>query len=246
MSGAASAAPVSVTPELLAQSAEAWRLCDGVEGSSLLRLAILRDLLRSLHAEKSRCLATGKKAEAQQFRHWEQRIEDLRQGVELKGELTDLLREDPVRKKRTRLIPQALLGVLTQERLQRYDRKWEAEIAAEASLLGWKFWVLRSWVSIPLAEDWNRKLGERLWPNGVVLFVESLQQSTPSDDPARGPAGDMSFAMETLWKGQWTILLQPKYRSPEELSLDFERWPGAPETPPEPPEWKLIYSPRRG
>jgi hypothetical protein len=232
----AAVSTVNVTPELLAQSAEAWRLCDGVEGASLLRLAILRDLLRSLHAEKSRCLATGKKGEAQQFRHWEQRIEDLRQGVDLKGELADLLREGVPLRRRTRLIPQALLGVLGAERLQRYDRKWESEIAAEACALSWKFWTLQAWVSIPLAEDWNRRLGERLWPNGVVLYVESLKQSPP------GPS-------EPLWKGQWTVLLQPKYRTPDELSLDFDRWPGAPEASPlaqaEPPAWKLLFSPKR-
>jgi hypothetical protein len=236
MSGAAAVTPVNVTPELLAQSAEAWRLCDGVSGSSLLRLAILRDLLRSLHAEKSRCLATGKKNEAQQFRYWEQRIEDLRQGVDLKGELADLLREGITLRRRTRLIPQGLLAALGAEKLQRYDRKWESEIAAEACALGWKFWTLQSWVSIPLAEDWNRRLGERLWPNGIVLYVESLRQSPP------GPS-------EPLWKGQWTVLLQPGYHSPQELSLDFDRWPGAPESSPlaqsEPPAWKLLFSPKR-
>jgi hypothetical protein len=230
---------VSVTPELLAQSAEAWRLCEGVEGASLLRLAILRDLLRSLHAEKSRCLATGKKAEAQQFRHWEQRIEDLRQCMDLRGELTDLLREGVLRKRRTRLIPQGLFNHLPADKLQRYDRKWETEIAAEACALGWRFWTLQAWVSIPLAEDWNRRLSERLWPNGVVLFVESLKQSGPNDGPS-----------EPLWKGQWTVLLQPKFKTPADLPLDFERWPGAPEASPvaqaEPPVWKLLFTPRRG
>jgi hypothetical protein len=125
--------------------------------------------------------------------------------------------------------------VLTQERLGRYDRKWEAEIAAEAAGIGWNFWTLCAWVSIPLAEDWNRRLKERLWPNGIVLFVESLQQSPASDGP-----------MDTLWKGQWTILLQPGFRTPDELALDFERWPGAPEAVPEPPEWRVLFSPRKG
>jgi hypothetical protein len=203
-------------PEHLAGSAEAWRLCDGSTGASLLRLAILRELLRSLHAEKSRCLATGKKTEAQQFRQWETRIENLRQGVDLKGELADLLRDGPIPKKRTRLIPQALLSVLTRERLERYDRKWEAEIAAEACSLGWRFWTLKAWVSIPLAEDWNRRLSERLWPNGVVLFIEAI------DHPAPGPPADTGPS-ESLWQGQWTILLQPSF-TPQDLSLDFDRW----------------------
>src|SRR4051794_23570593 len=77
--------------DLIARSSDRWKHCEGTEEITLLRLAMLRELIQVFHAEKSRCLATGKKDEAQQIRNWEARIHHLRDTSSLQDDLLTLL-----------------------------------------------------------------------------------------------------------------------------------------------------------
>jgi hypothetical protein len=140
----------------------------------------------------------------------------------------ELLSTDKELKKRTRLLPEALFSSIPREKLERYDRQWEAAIAAEATHAGWKFWSLEAWVEIPLVEEWNKRLNESLWPHGIILFVENAS------------GGE---APNNIWQGRWNVVIHPRFRQ-EDLSLDFSRWPGAPEQPPVPPRWKLLFTPK--
>ena len=158
---------------LLEQYAEKWRLCEGLPESDLLRLVVLRELLQSLHAEKSRLLSSGKRDESTSIRALETHIEELRNAKPLEGDLAALASGTAKFKKRSRLLPAAVFTAVDREKLERFDRKWEAAIAAEAISQGWRIWSLENWVEIPRVEEWNRKLVDQLWPHGIVLFVES-------------------------------------------------------------------------
>jgi len=122
---------------------------------------------------------------------------------------------------------------LDRDKLQRYDRKWEKTIAAEAISLHWKFWCLDSWVQISYIEEWNKYLTTRLWPHGLVLSTES----------ALSLKNDILHPTNTvpLWRGHWIIILDSQLKHPSELSLNLNQWPGTPEKPPTPAQWKLIY-----
>jgi hypothetical protein len=214
---------------------ERWRHTEGQPESTLLRLAVLRDIVRSLHAQKSRCLASGRRDLSQALRGWEQRLHELRNQAKLEGELTELVTGSTPIKKRTRLLPEALYAAIDREKLERYDRQWEAVLAAEAASLGWRFWALEAWVEITLVEDWNRALNEQLWPSGLVLFVESSGVQAPA------PATDQEFP---LWRGRWLLVVHPRFKSPEEIALNLSQWPGTPPEAPQPPHWKLLFSPK--
>lgn len=223
---------------LVASHAERWRHCEGAAEATLLRLAILRDIIRALHAQKSTCLATGRRDLVQELKRWETRLHELRSQFKLEGQadLVSLVEgSDPVRK-RTRLLPEALFSSIEREKLERYDRQWELALAAEAAALGWRFWALEAWVEITLVEEWNNRLGEQLWPSGIVLFVES--------SPVQGPAVDAGGKESPLWRGRWIAVVHPRFKSPSEIALNLAQWPGTPPEPPSPPAWKLLFSPR--
>ena len=100
---------------LLEQYAEKWRLCEGLPESDLLRLVVLRELLQSLHAEKSRLLSSGKRDESTSIRALETRIEELRNAKPLEGNLTALLSANAKFKKRSRLLPSTVFGAVERE-----------------------------------------------------------------------------------------------------------------------------------
>ncbi|MGK5081733.1 hypothetical protein WDW37_00385 [Bdellovibrionota bacterium FG-1] len=211
---------------------ERWRHAEGLPEGTLLRLAILREICRLLHAEKSRYLAVGRKDATQSLRKWENRLYDLRCAFKLEDTLLNLIfSTEPVRK-RTRLLPEALFSFIERAKLERFDRHWENAIAAEAVAQGWSFWALETWVEITLAEEWDKKLGEQLWPSGLVLFAESSPLS---------PSGG---ATDSLWKGRWITVIHPHFKTPTEIALNLEQWPGTPSEPPSPPIWKFLFSGR--
>jgi hypothetical protein len=235
-SAAAGKIPQSIS-ELIAQASEHWRHCEGLEEATLLRLAILRDLMRQLHAEKSRSLAQGSKTEAQSLKVWELRIEDLRGSLRLEGELMELL-SDPAKKPKTRkrLLPEALFTTLAREKLERYDRQWEASLAAEAAQMGWQFWILDAWIDISSVEDWNQKLNEKLWPHGVVLFADNASDTGGSISTGEGE-GAVNF-----WHGRWFVLMHPRFRAPDELLGSSSHLVPRTPVPPSLPRWKLLFS----
>ena len=224
---------------LLDSHSERWRHCEGQPESTLLRLAILRDIVRALHAEKSNYLAKGRKDLTQEIRKWETRLYDLRNEAKIEGELLQLISGDGPLRKRTRLLPEALFTSIERDKLDRYDRQWEHALAAEASTLGWRFWALEAWVEITLVEEWNARLSEQLWPTGVVLFVESSSTNSPKTPPPS--------AMELecpIWRGRWILVVHPQFKNPAEIALNLAQWPGTPCEPPSPPAWKLLFSPK--
>jgi hypothetical protein len=229
--------PVELPPgseTLLAESSERWRQREGARDATLLRLVILRDLVRALHAQKSRFLATGQKSQAQSLKDWEARIDELKGCSPLEGDLYELLSGTRRARKRTRLLPEALYSSIEREKLERYDRQWEAAIAAEGASLGWRFWSLSASVEIMSVEAWNRRLAEQIWPHGITLYVEG------GNAPGAALAG--APGQVPSWPGRWIVLLHNKFRAPAELGLDIAAWPGTAADPA--PQWKLLFSPK--
>ncbi len=222
--------------DLVDSHKERWKHCQGTPEETLLRLTLLRDLVRALHAQKSKCLALGKRDQLHTLKTWENQIEQLRGQSRLEGELTDLIRgAPPTARKRTRLLPEAIYSAIEKEKLDRYDRIWESSLAAEAVSLGWRFWTLEAWVEISLIEEWNRKLIEALWPTGIVLFTESATFEAPRD------SREMS-----QWRGRWFIVLNGKFKHPSEISINPSSWAGTPIHVPQAPQWRLLFSPKLG
>ncbi|MGZ6310039.1 MAG: hypothetical protein ACXWOH_05375, partial [Bdellovibrionota bacterium] len=159
--------------DLIAPFEERWNQCEGLPEMTLLRLGILREVIKLLHSEKSRLLASGRRSEIQPVKDWESKIEQLRDQPALKGPLPELLASDKRAAKRTRLLPDHLFSFIPKERFERYDRIWESTLAAEACALGWRFFSLEAWVQIAAVEAFDRALTDQLWPHGLVLFTES-------------------------------------------------------------------------
>jgi hypothetical protein len=221
--------------EIIQRETTRWSDCDGTPARTLLRLGLLRELTKTLHSEKSRCLASGLKSEVQKLKEWEAKIDLLRETLNVDGSLIDLLKLDGNQShKKNRLLPEALFQKIDRNKLFRYDRKWEAAIAAEAISLKWPFWSLETWVKIPQIEEWNKTLEEHLWPRGLVLFIESATLQEKENASLQQDA--------LLWRGHWVIILDSHFKSPQDLSLNIKNWPGAPETWPNPPQWKCIYT----
>lgn len=220
--------------EILSQSSHLWNQISGAPQAALLRLSILRDLQRTVHAERSRCLASGQKETCNSLTAWEERLDRLRQASSLEGDLKTVLDNALKAKKRTRLLPESVFAVIDREKLERYDRLWEQAIAAEACALGWNFWTLEAWVEINAAEAWTRNLAEQLWPNGTLLFVDNADFIEPAT-----PGG------QALWKGSWVVLLEPRFQSAKDIGIDVTSWDGSPYGPPSAPQWKRIFSSKR-
>jgi len=216
---------------LMERAIPRWQSCEGIPETTLLRLVILRDLLRELHSERSRCLATGRKEEAQALREREQQLERLRSASPLQGDLETCLKPETALKKRTRLLPDGLFDAIPREKLERFDRTWEAAITAEAVALGWCVWSLEAWVDIAQVEGWQDAVSNRLLPHGVILFAEPAESPPPGD--AGGPEG-------SCWHGRWYVALQPQYRTPD---FKIAELPGTAVSA-DGPRWKRLFAPR--
>ena len=217
--------------ELIEHVIERWKVCGGLEETTLLRLSILRDLTRRMHTEKSRCMAYGRKALIADFREWEEKIESLRSVASLEMGLEEAIESGAKIRQRTRLLPEGLFTFVDREKLERYDRAWEATIASEAAALGWCFWNLTAWVRIDSVEAWQDQLIDGLIPHGVVLFAESSERPLASGEHAPADA----------WLGSWIVVLKPQYRSPD---FRVAHIPGG-VAGPRSPDWRVLYSPKR-
>jgi hypothetical protein len=221
-----------LTPSELVESViERWKACGGLEETTLLRLSILRDLTRRMHAEKSRCMAYGRKTLVSDFREWEQKIEALRSAASLDMTLEEAIERADKLRHRTRLLPEGLFTFVDREKLERYDRAWEATLAAEAAALGWCFWRLTAWVRIDSVEHWQSQLVDRLIPHGVILFAESSERPLQAGEHAPSDA----------WLGAWILVLKPQYRTPDFRIAQIQGGVPGPRSP----EWRLLYSPKR-
>ncbi len=180
---------------------------------------------------------TGRKDILSNLRTWEDRLRELRSQPKLEGDLLELVTGDSELRKRTRLLPEALYTVIDREKLERYDRQWEAAIAAEACNMGWSLWRLQAWVEITLVEEWNQRLNDQLWPSAVVLFVESSGE-------AAGTAKSTHSPEFLAWHGRWYLVVDPRFKSPKEIATNLAQWPGSPSEPPGPAQWKFLFSPK--
>lgn len=211
----------------LLEAASRWKFCEGLPESDLLRLAVLRDLVHGLHAEKSRFLAHGQRESASSIRTIEDRIEDMRNCKPLSGDLETLLSGTALGlKKRTRILPDSVFASLDREKFERYDRQWEAALASEGISIGWKIWALEACIDVPQIDAWHKTLTEQLWPHGIVLFVES--------------ARDNAISSTSAWLARWIMTLHSKFQDPSDMGLDFSKWPGTSSTP----SWRLLFSPK--
>jgi hypothetical protein len=209
------------------------------KATRLLRLAIIRELVRQIHTQRSELLARGRLAEATEleyretffnYRFLEVRFEEARFREVF---LASGRKTKPLTISATPLeLPSGLAAAVPPEKLNRHDRKLEAEMAREALKQSWNFWTLDAWVEVQKVESWAKSLEQKLWPYGVVLFVESdgFLKSFPVDGKSRA-----------FWHGRWTIILTPRVKDPtQDLTMDFENWCAIPS---DWPSWKLLYKP---
>jgi hypothetical protein len=204
-------------------ASERWERVEGLPETDLLRLAITRDLMHALHADKSRLLSQGQREQGVFFKGHEKRMDEIRSSSPLTGDLRDILSGTTKLKKRTRLIPEALFSSIAREKLERYDRQWEAALASEACTQGWLFWTFEVRLDIAKIDVWNKRLNDTIWPNGVVLFIESV-----------------TLENDAIWQGRWTLVLKPIFQRPDEFFPQFAQWEGAKG----PVTWKLLFSPK--
>ncbi|MCC7440408.1 MAG: hypothetical protein IT285_02175 [Bdellovibrionales bacterium] len=194
--------------ELLAEAEPLWSEAGRSQHPRLLRLVLLRDLVRTLHAERSRLMSVHQPGRAEALSELEPLLESLRPDALVEVTLTALvtLKLGLKRQKaRPPEIPDSLAARLGAGKLNRYDRLWEGEIAVEGQLQGWNFWNLDAWVEITRAEQFHQALGQRLWPVAVVLFVEAapVEEANPGveSDPPR-------------WRGRWYLVARPDWTPP--------------------------------
>jgi hypothetical protein len=211
-------------PDHIERASERWKSVGTLPESDLLRLAITRDLMHDLHADKSRFLSKGQKEQTAFFKSHEKKMEEIRCSSPLNGDLKDILSGSVKLKKRTRLLPDGLFTNIAREKFERYDRQWEAAVASEACQLSWPFWALDASLDLQKIDDWNRRLNSFLWPNGIVLFVESISLENEA----------------ATWTGRWILVLKPDFRNPAESFPDFNQWPGTRSQV----VWRLLFSPK--
>jgi len=220
------------TAQLLKNFAEHWNGQEAAPAPTLLRLSILRDLSRDLHALKSQRLADGNSKDLQSLIALENRIDDLRDRAPLNAGLSDLLEGRQTPEKSLRVLPNAVFACIPKEKFTRQDRLWEAALGAEGIAEGWRLWRLSACIRLPMVEKWHARLKEDLWAKGIPLFAEAV----PAEQKPR--TGDPS-----LWFGRWTVLLHPSFKKPFQLQLDFSSWPGHYVGKDLQPKWRLLFSP---
>ncbi|OFZ80032.1 MAG: hypothetical protein A2583_14740 [Bdellovibrionales bacterium RIFOXYD1_FULL_53_11] len=215
-----------MTPdECISSRTERWDSLDGNRYETLLRLAVLRDIARDLHAERSRCLATGLVRELKEVRSLEATIELLKNAASLHGNLPALLKRPP-EGSRQRQLPSEFPAGMEAEKFERFDRLWEKAISAEAAREGWRFWLLDAWVGIRSAQQFHIALGEKLLPRCIVLFAESIPPCPGSETPPE------------LWHGRWYVTLEPDV---DHESLGIGTIPGV-FMKPAPPAWTFLFA----
>ncbi len=208
--------PSSVTSlslqDILSEALSLWKKCDHLAETTLLRLAILRDLLFRVHAEKSKVLSSENDQPMRELQVLEERIQELRQAQNLNQPLSQLLSEKQSSgSKKMRELPKDLdfeKAKIDAKKFQRFDRLWEKALLSEGLEIGWDFWILQASVQMQYAEKWHTDFAKLLFPKGILLFTET-NPNIPfyaSEDP------------HTLWHGRWMVLLKPDF-SPSHLEL---------------------------
>jgi hypothetical protein len=205
-----------------------WKQAERHRQVGLLKLAILREQLHQIHAQKSQKMAVGAPADAHALHQLETKIEALKT-CNLRGVTWEqIVDPKPIPAPLLhREIPAETLQTLGKDKLDRFDRKWEYQLTAEAISQNWSIWTLDAWVFIATAEESHKELNDIFWPNGLVLFVE-------------GAPRDSHAPLRPRWKGRWFFALSPDV---DPQSLDFTKIAGS-SLDPEPPVWSLLHAAR--
>jgi hypothetical protein len=197
-------------PQFEALSAH-WARAEHSKYRTLLRLAVARDLARLVHAGISGSLADRVKPGAAPLRAIGAWLEPLRGLAQLDFPFEALLTGDLPRASDPGMsvarAPSArLLQTLGREKLLRYDRAWEAAIAAESDVAGWQLWRGEASIRLQAVGSWNEGVSSRLFPRAIVLYCEKSASSQPADPE--------------LWPGSWIAVSDPELGSPETLVPD--------------------------
>lgn len=200
-----------------------WESNGNQKDSRVYRLAILRKIIRKIHALRSEYLAQGEVKRAEELEQVEPQINSLIDQP-LQGALLSLIQTPPNEQSIVHALPQDLLKAFGAQRFGRLDRRWETAIVAEASVQEWSFWTLEAEVYIDTLEDFHSELGKTLHPNGIILFVEG--NLPPKEDRPTPP----------LWLGKWFVTL--KEASPH---FELKHLPGLSEV--DSIAWKSVLSP---
>jgi hypothetical protein len=186
---------VDSPPSLDALELDAWEAAEGKPEQDLIRLSILRRLSRVLHADFSRAMATGLSREFRdKLAKFDVRIDGFARLSPLPSSFSRLLDDDDVPSPPSvspRTLPMALFAVLPKESIERFDRRWERELLAEALFIGGGLWTLEARIPAIGAADFQDSLERRLFPYAYSLFVETLGFRDP------------------MWHGRWFLAARP-------------------------------------
>ena len=227
---------------LLQQQREVWAQTETLPEKHLLRLVLLRDLSRALHAQRSRLIALGKREESHELRDAEKALEAMKFHRPFEEMPLESLVESWIQRSKFKKnedagptpppLPEDLVKTLDSKKIFRLDREWELSLIAHAVDQGWAFWSLRLAVKIMELEDWQTTFSQALWPKGIVLWTESVEQT----HPRKSATSD-----EPVWEGRWITAIHPKVKTPSLLKLKLESFPGYFPSPK--PQWELLYAP---
>lgn len=203
----------------------------GVAGlTRLLRLSLLRNFVHQIHTKRSEMMAAAENPDLTELTRCEEYLNQAFARLELdelslenvidlslKGKVDPNFRlPKPVIKKSALESKPYLNLIFNPERLSRPDRYWELEIALEANQVRWNFEVLGATCEVHEVERFSRLLSERLWPDAVVLFVESGGLTAANTNKS-----DLIY-----WRGKWFLALNPAWNkslyAPEFPNADFQ------------------------
>lgn len=236
--------------DLLSKTGKLWSEAAASPDIRLLRIALIRRFALEIHARRSGFIASGDATHTDLLvrleLHLERLLEEGFSGLPLETvTFEELIRKgsDPPAPRRETLqrkpdrppsLPEEFTKWLDPIRLDRRDRRWEKALAIEAHHQGWSYWQWVVDVEIHQVESWANALSARLWPRGILLYVES-------DGFIEVDDANASLA---YWRGRWLMILEPGVEDPGALSVG--PLPGS--RPGLPGEWRMLLRshPRQG
>jgi hypothetical protein len=203
--------------EVLARLENSWEQVQSLPACRLLRLAILRELTRTIHTLRSEHMATHRPSTAEDYAQRENfltsnfaslNVENLTLAEIYQQSHEAISSTGPTPSEVS--LPSSVLETIGLTKFTRQDRRWELEMAQEAVRQSWEFWQFETSTEIREVENFARSFSEALWPKGVVLFVES-------DGFLKMSEKDPHLA---YWRGRWILVLDPKLHPTEEDKLE--------------------------
>lgn len=196
-----------------------WEETAHLADRGILRLALLRSIHHTLHAQASHFLAIGQQDVARSLQLWDSRIEELgkhslRENPFESSQLVDFLTYTHQLPTVDRTIPETILTHLDPTKLNRSDRTWEKLLAGEASALGWHYWRMSTQMNLHDVQKWNELFSETLWPNGTVLWTEVGPDAGPDVGAHAAKTPEPGEEKEKIWRGEWLIVLSPEISQP--------------------------------